>query len=129
MEATADLKEFLEAARTTLMKTPPEKFYSAAEELETHLRTVKDGCAGLNLEKVDEEKTNNVVQAMYSKFAEGLLLTIPKVGDLQKRNRKMKCNGILKKVDKKIDVAKLCPGVVQLIDDLKSMNDLSTDCE
>ena len=61
VEATADLTDFLEAVRTTLMKTPPEKFYSAAEELETHLRTVKDGCAGLNLEKVDEEKTNNVV--------------------------------------------------------------------
>ena len=83
----------------------------------------------MKLDKVEGQQTTAIAKSMYARYAEGLLLTIPSAvnGAAKKVERKKKVNAILKKVENKVDMNSICPGVAQLVNDIKQMNDLATD--
>ena len=116
----------LSHAEETLTTKAHTDYWDAAEKLSARLMEFVLELSALKHEDVNMDQVKAIKENLYMRYAEGLLLQIPKT-KLTKTKRKQKVHGIVAKINGKTDTAVMCPHVAQMVEDIKSLNDLSID--
>ena len=124
---TTTFSETYTLASTTLLSLHPDSYKKAAEDLSGAHQKVIDQYKTFDVDLPDFGTVRGVVEQLYLRYAEGLLIVIPKVKDLNKKKRKTKASTIIKTVEGKTNILDLCPPIATLVGDIKALNDLETD--